>query len=137
MIQSLSIDKLDALHRIMCAMLNEAASANWPELARLDNERRVLLEYSEVQTATKVDVTAEQPEAVNNTPDETKVAQEHDRDPAYETLCKKLKSLDKQINETVENARELLVNETRDHRAQVTAKKGYDQANSIQYATYS
>lgn len=137
MIQSLSIDKLDALHRIMRAMLNEAASANWPELARLDNERRVLLEYSELQTATKVDVTAEQPEAVNNTPDETKVAQEHDRDPVYETLCKKLKSLDKQINETVENARELLVNETRDHRAQVTAKKGYDQANSIQYATYS
>lgn len=111
---ALTISELVKVHTLMLSMLNEAVNANWQELNRLDSERRVLLEQN------------------NNSPLGDKATPGAD----YDDWCQKILKLDSHINETVKSARQQLINENRGLTAQVNAKKGYQNAASIQATTY-
>ncbi len=52
-------------------------------------------------------------------------------------LSAELTVLDKEINSSVLNARHALLEQTRVLRAQVSAKKGYEQANTMKISSYS
>ena len=113
------------LHDIMQAMLHEASRSNWQELSRLDSERRVLLQYvdrADPQQATDNTIADEQRHADTSRSNPV---------PEEEQLRRCLLALDQEINLTVQNAREALVLETRDLRAQHTAQQSYARANAM------
>lgn len=124
----LSIEQLRRLEGIMQTMLAEANNANWQELSRLDSERRVLIDYQERSLGKHINAPDKAPaiSSARTTPN-----------PEYLALSAELKALDKAITTTVLNARHALLEQTRGLRAQVSAKKGYEQANTMKVNSYS
>lgn len=114
MSQALTIAQLVKVHTLMLSMLDEAVNANWQELNRLDSERRVLLDENSSSTLTE----------------QSKPGAD------YEDWCQKILTLDTQINETVQAARQQLIKENRELTAQMNAKKGYQTTATIQTTTY-
>ncbi len=157
---SLSIDQLKRLKGIMQTMLLEANNANWQELSRLDSERRVLIDYkerasgkpnvshkassggqppSDSQTGsgrvTPENLWATQPSRSPVAPESRSAGTTPTRE--YLALSAELTELDKEITTTVLNARHALLEQTRGLRAQVSAKKRYEQANTMKVSSYS
>ena len=106
--------QLKGIYSVMQNMHSEAVKGNWPELDRLDSQRRELLEAG---------TPSAQHEAAKNTPE-------------YVELRTKILQLDTAINDKVSNARQLLINENRDFTAQLNAKKGYQNVAAIQSRSY-
>lgn len=142
MSQNLSIDDLLKLHELMEDMIVEIRKANWQALTRLDGERRAILGYHinrEVgaSAAQPVQPPSAQPPAANvvaldaQAPLTRPTANTNDN-PSYQQLCASLLDLDRQINLAVKQARLSLVEKNRGLQAQVSAKKGYENANSVQ-----
>ena len=94
----------------MQLMLQAAKSCNWTELSRIDEQRKALLE---------LDVKTHSDEA----------ATAFTTDSACINLAEALKKLDREIIETVVQARDGLANENRVLRDQVKAKAMYQQAS--------
>lgn len=161
MIPRLSIEQLKRLHDIMQTMLAEANDANWQELSRLDSERRVLIEYRERLNGPRTTVHDKASDGVQASPDlqtesgentsgdlrsvqlsgSPAAAETHSSrqaaNPEYLALSAELKALDEAITTTVLNARQALLEQTRGLRAQVSAKKGYEQASTMKVSSYS
>ncbi len=156
----LSIGQLKQLRIIMRTMLSEASNANWQELSRLDSERRVLIEYK--TTATNRHKNAVDP-ATNNQQRPLDIQKESEfqalagsttqgvrsssalgdnskrskPNPEYLALSTELVAIDKEIFKTVQKARQALLEQTRGLKAQVSAKKEYEQANIMKVSSYS
>ncbi len=157
----LSIEQLKQLRSIMQTMLVEANNANWQELSRLDSERRVLIGYKERPgisnqkhgekasefaqlrpASNKVSCSPTRSEARSVSSSEAAVSTTVNStgnapDEEYVALSKELTALDKEITKTVLDARHALLEQTRVLRAQVSAKKGYEQANTMKISSYS
>lgn len=114
MSNALHISELVKVHSVMLSMLEQAVNANWQELNRLDSERRILLENK------------------NDSPVNRAITSNVD----YKDWCNKILELDAKINETVVQAKKDLMKESRDLTAQKNAKKGYQNAASMQATTY-
>lgn len=157
MTHRLSLDQLQQLESIMQKMLIEANAANWPELSRLDGERRILLNYPEnarelraAAMATPAISSGQRPVPLtpsaiqtNNGSLSGSSSQDDDGEQDARTLeacrrlSKELLELDATIKKTIESAKEALLKESRGMRAQVSAKKGYEQANNMTPRSYS
>lgn len=156
----LSIEVLKRLKSVMQAMAVEANNADWQELSRLDNERRKLIDYKDHEADKRSamveapgkgqlpqDISAESHLSARGGFQETypprsfRVTGSNDnattRDPEYLALCKELTALDTEISNTVQKARQALLEQTRGLRAQVSAKKRYEQANTMKVSSYS
>lgn len=158
----LSIEQLKRLKGIMQTMLAEANNANWQELSRLDSERRVLIGYKERTRSTLDTQLNKGSEGAQSSPRSSLAntgrgtRQEPQATPLFESpastavssikpavisehaaLSAELTALDKEINTTVLSARNVMLEQTRVLRAQVSAKKGYEKANTIQISSYS
>lgn len=152
----LTILQLQQLKSIMQKMLAEASAANWSELSRLDGERRVVLDYPENaremnalaapraaissgQRPLSLEPTVHQPETTNvsafSQTDDSHAA-DGPSDDNYRRLSKELMELDASIKKTIEDAREVLLNESRVIRAQVSAKKGYEKTSNMKSRSY-
>lgn len=156
----LSIDQLEQLKSIMHLMLVEAKAENWPELSRLDGERRIILNYPEharelhpsalsepaissgqrpfaltptVRAAARADTSGSLPA----TDDADSRKNESPADLGYRTLSKDVLELDSAIRKTIEDAKEALLKESRGMRAQVNAKKGYEKTSNMNPCSYS
>lgn len=145
----------------MRTMLVEANNANWQELSRLDSERRVLIGYKERSAKNNQKLDGNTTEAARPTSESVKVPGSMSQQEAqatssseatasttvgstgysptteYVALSKELAALDKEITRTVLDARHALLEQTRVLRAQVSAKKGYEQANTMKISSYS
>lgn len=151
----LSIEQLKRIKGIMQSMLAEASNANWQELSRLDSERRVTIDYQE-EASGKNKAFCEasaggQPHPVQHQESEGTAPEvlrgtltaplqssaETVPNPEYRELTAELAALDKQIITTVLNARQSLLEQTRGLQAQVSAKKGYEQASTMKVYSYS
>jgi hypothetical protein len=155
--QALSIDTLQRLQSVMTHMLEEAANANWQELSRLDSERRVLLEYIGTQALTHTDRLDGAAMASGQLQARQRLGHDHPatadkkshatampaadarvtQSPEHQALCKTLKKLDQRIIDTVQQARRQLIEQTRDLRAQVCAKNGYEKARNMRTSSHS
>lgn len=159
---TLSVEQLKQLKGIMQSMLAQANNANWQELSRLDSERRVLIGYNERTTSTRNALlgnaveSGKSPATGLQAESESAAQQEVQTIPLaesgttgatnpirkaptreYANLSAEIISLDKQITSTVVNARQALLDQTRVLRAQVSAKKGYENANTMKISSYS
>lgn len=114
MSQPLTIEALVSIHALMQLMLQEAVSGNWQALNELDAKRRDIIQLQGTST---------------NTAKATASTTDHDKK-KYNSWCENILQLDTQITETVQNAKQKLVEENRNMRNQVIAKKGYAQAAS-------
>ena len=126
--QPLSIDQLKRLKVIMQMMLSEANNANWQELSRLDSERRVLIDFDAA-------VLDEHKDAVE--PESAERKRSLDRQTEYQALSNELVAIDEEISNTVQKARQALLEQTRGLKAQVSAKKEYEQANTMKVSSYN
>ncbi len=157
---SLSISQLKRLKDIMQTMLSEANNANWQELSRLDSERRVLIDYQAAATGRR-NIQIDQTSGHRQQPPDTQIATTSDApvgsttegvhsssalsdpstgfkpNPEYLALSTELTAIDKEISKTVQNARQALLEQTRGLRAQVSAKKEYEQASIMKVSSYS
>ncbi len=155
----LSIDQLEQLKSIMHLMLIEAKAENWPELSRLDGERRIILNYPEharelhpsalsepaissgqrpfaltpaVRAAARPDTSGSLPADDTDSRENQPLA-----DDGYRALSKDVLELDSAIRKTIEDAKEALLKESRGMRAQVNAKKGYEKTSNMSPCSYS
>ena len=126
--QPLSIDQLKRLKVIMQMMRSEANNANWQELSRLDSERRVLIDFDAA-------VLDEHKDAVE--PESAERKRSLDRQTEYQALSNELVAIDEEISNTVQKARQALLEQTRGLKAQVSAKKEYEQANTMKVSSYN
>ena len=126
--QPLSIDQLKRLKVIMQMMLSEANNANWQELSRLDSERRVLIDFDAA-------VLDEHKDAVE--PESAERKRSLDRQTEYQALSNELVAIDEEISNTVQKARQALLEQTRGLKAQVSAKKEYEQVNTMKVSSYN
>ena len=158
----LSIVQLKQLKGIMQSMLAEANDANWQGLSRLDSERRVLIGYTERTRTThdtRLDEASKDGKASppgSQTEPGSRIKPESQARPfpespvstsispvrtasnkEYVALSAELTALDNEINSTVLNARHALLEQTRVLRAQVSAKKRYEQTNTMKISSYS
>ena len=132
--KKIDIETLQKVRSIMETMLVQAETENWPELAALDEQRRILLEYSAAQPA------VEQVSSLfsNTEPSPLRLTggAKSDWGNNYTQLCDQILVLDTKINKTVELVRLPLVKEKRGLQAQISAKRNYAQACSSRTKTY-
>ncbi len=156
----LSIDQLKRLKVIMQMMLSEANNANWQELSRLDSERRVLIDFDAAVFGKNKDAVdpasggrirpldiQREPVSQARASSSTQGARSSSAlgeistgskpDPEYLALCTELVAIDEEISSTVQKARQVLLEQTRGFKAQVSAKKEYEQANTMKVSSYS
>ncbi|ASJ71794.1 hypothetical protein [Granulosicoccus antarcticus] len=159
---SLSIEQLRQLKVIMQSMLSEASNANWQELSRLDSERRVLINYKAAtsverkilgnpasqnaqQQQSEIDNGSGSTDRLNNSQrmrllpslGSAHSAKPSPSDLEYQALSAELTAIDKRISSTVQEARKVLLEQTRGLKAQVSAKKGYEQTKTMKVSSYS
>lgn len=144
MSQALSMDDLRKLQELMEAMLLEIKNSNWQALTRLDGERRAILGYhinrdAKIDKPRRVQLPRAQSGASTviglataNSPPAPPAQITTDKNLSYEQLSANLLEMDRQINLAVKQARLSLVEQNRGLQAQVSAKKGYEHANSVQ-----
>ncbi len=157
MTSRLSIEQLERLKSIMNTMLLEARNSNWPELSRLDSERRIVMNYPKDACETyraalsrPAISSGQRPFALEpsartmpSSRDETHsapVARGTDTsapDERYRRLSNEVMDLDVEIRKTIEQAKEALLTESRGMRAQVNAKKGYEETSKMKSRSYS
>jgi hypothetical protein len=123
--QPLTIEELVSIHKLMHSMLHEAESGNWRALSQLDAQRIKLIEQngnsgllSQVQ------------------PTQNTAAEKQDY-LVYNARCNEILQLDAKITETVQKAKQQLVDENRHMRNQIVAKKGYAQTATIHTSSYN
>lgn len=155
----LSIDQLEQLKSIMNLMLVEAKAENWPEISRLDGERRIILNYPEHARELHPSALSEpaissgqrpfaltptvrataRPETSGSLPTDDVDSREIESpaDDGYRALSKDILELDSAIRKTIEDAKEALLKESRGMRAQVNAKKGYEKTSNMNPCSYS
>lgn len=133
---SLSISALKEVKRVMEDMLVQADNQNWDALAQLDVNRRVLLDYEQLQAPAKAvsDIFSGSPSSSSSGLVNGHSTSEQNTE--YADICKSIIELDKAINHAVQRVRQSLVEEKRGLQAQVAAKKGYAQACSSQNSTF-
>ncbi|MGQ7848494.1 hypothetical protein ACUNV4_28620 [Granulosicoccus sp. 3-233] len=157
MTSRLSLAQLEKLKSIMQMMLLEARNSNWPELSRLDGERRVVLNYPEnaheqhTAALAKPAISSGQrpfaltPDAkASSLPDTASSArpagtpENHvPADDRYRVLSQEVMDLDSAIRKAIEAAKEAFLTESRGMRAQVNAKKGYEKTSNMKPRSYS
>lgn len=143
----LTTAQLKRLRSVMQHMLSAAASADWEELSRLDQQRRVILDYpaqnrhadtapSGIQAISSggrplplqprqanADMTRDDPHASEQ---ESHVSHAlHDRQ--HQALVEEVMTLDADIKSQIEQARQSLLQESRQVKAQIKARNGYVQ----------
>lgn len=123
MSRPLAIEALVSIHTLMQQMLEEAVSGNWQTLNELDAKRRELIQRQD---------------SFDNTPTGTPNATDMDQNETnYTSWCEKILQLDTQITQTVQEAKQKLVEENRHMRNQVIAKNVYAQAANANSSFYN
>lgn len=128
----LDIHELERLIAIMRKMHQEAEKADWQALARLDDERRALIQYDVAKRSL-----SDEPLLATLSFSNPGNAQNADKlvhsrkDEQYELMIAEIRKLDRQIISGVQAAREALLVQNRDLSAQVKAKQLYAQTSSM------
>lgn len=125
-----TLAELKELICLMQRMLQEATDANWQALARLDSERRVLIQYNDLLVTDQAGNTSETTTPTPSTSNKKSSAEIH-FNPEHQALIHQIRQLDAQILQTLTNAKELLLRKNRGLNAQATAQRGYAKAQSI------
>ena len=130
---ALSTMELERLIVIMRKMQQQASCGNWQELARLDGERRALLQYDSaveplVAGSQSSEHSQERPCMLSRNRDNvSSTLPEHHQRSLVEEIC----NLDKQIINEALAARAKLLAKNQGLNAQVKAKALYAQTNSF------
>lgn len=131
----LSHDKLLKLLSIMQQMLVEATQANWQELDRLDNERRILIDFDpgfdKTKTIYKATVVSrsDNPGTIHRSNWTDSDCNSNNMD--IKTLTKQIMQLDLSIMKTVTEARGMSLDQNRVLADQVKAKDCYARTSTI------
>lgn len=130
--QPLQTNSLVRLVKIMNDMHDCATSGDWQELARLDVQRRVILEFSSADVEdTKTDVAGKMQYARYLNPSHIEGKSHSANDSKRDFLIGEIRSLDKRILDVVQTGRQRLLDENRGLSAQTKAKELYARTSSI------
>lgn len=152
----LSMNQLEQLRPVMENMLEEAKAGNWSELSQLDSKRRDILRYpaegssrEPANTATPAIASGSRPlsllppalavSAANALAARSRKDQGNTQAPVnarHEALSRELMQLDKDIKSTIEQAKMALLQESREVRAQISARKRYEQTSNMKLPSY-